>query len=185
MKNENKTIVIIEFLMLDLIKVLSKLILKENDYENHKSFSISLYNLNQYNTIFKEDLNKIFNQLVDIILEQYIHKLSYTKVLKSISKYVEHNDVNNFKHFELYQHQKYIYNVFKNHEESKFIWYCAPTSSGKTLSPIGLANEYKVYLCVHKSRHIGFRLAKSAYYCGKKIGFAFGCNNMEDIRLEF
>ena len=184
MKKENKTIIIIEFLMLDLIKVISKLILKESDYENHKSFSISLYNLNKYNVIFKEDLNKIFNQLVNIILEQYIHKLSYKKVLKSISKYVEHNDVNNFKHYELYQHQKYIYNIFKNHEEPKFIWYCAPTSSGKTLSPIGLANGYKVlFMCA--SKHIGLGLAKSAYYSGKKIGFAFGCNQLEDVRLNF
>ena len=35
------------------------------------------------------------------------------------------------------------------------------------------------------SKHIGLGLAKSAYYCNKKIGFAFGCKNMEDIRLNF
>ena len=35
------------------------------------------------------------------------------------------------------------------------------------------------------SKHIGLGLAKSAYYCNKKIGFAFGCKNMEDVRLNF
>ena len=143
-----------------------------------------MYNLYKYNEFFNEDLNKVFKQNVEVVLQQFIHNLSYKKVLKSVSKYVEHNDVNNFKHLELYQHQKDIYDIFKRHNEPKFIWYCAPTSSGKTLTPIGMTNEYKVlFMCA--SKHIGLGLAKSAYYCNKKIGFAFGCKNMEDVRLNF
>ena len=184
MKKENKSIIIIEFLMIELLKTLSKILIKEKDPENHKSYSISLYNLYKYNDFFNDELNKIFKQNVELVLQKFIQNLSYKRVLKSISKYVEHNEVNNFKHLELYQHQKDIYNIFKRHNEPKFIWYCAPTSSGKTLTPIGLTNEYKVlFMCA--SKHIGLGLAKSAYYCNKKIGFAFGCNNMEDVRLNF
>lgn len=184
MRKDNNSIIIIEFLMMELLKSLSKILIKEDEPENHKSYSISLYNLYKYNEFFHDDLNQIFKQNVEVILQKYIQNLSYKKVLKSISKYVEHNDVNNFKYLELYQHQKDIYDIFKSHVEPKFIWYCAPTSSGKTLTPIGLTNEYKVlFMCA--SKHIGLGLAKSAYYCNKKIGFAFGCKNMEDIRLNF
>ena len=184
MRKDNKSIIIIEFLMMELLKSLSKILIKEDEPENHKSYSISLYNLYKYNEFFNGDLNQVFKQNVEVVLQEFIQNLSYKKVLKSVSKYVEHNDVNNFKHLELYQHQKDIYDIFKSHNEPKFIWYCAPTSSGKTLTPIGLTNEYKVlFMCA--SKHIGLGLAKSAYYCNKKIGFAFGCKNMEDIRLNF
>ena len=67
---------------------------------------------------------------------------------------------------------------------SIFIFYCAPTCSGKTLSPLGLSNEYKViFVCA--SKHIGLSLAKSAFFLEKKIGFAFGCNDIDYIRLNY
>ena len=75
----------------------------------------------KYNEFFNGDLNQVFQQNVEVVLQEFIQNLSYKKVLKSVSKYVEHNDVNNFKHLELYQHQKDIYDIFKSHNEPKFI----------------------------------------------------------------
>jgi hypothetical protein len=66
--------------------------------------------------------------------------------------------------------------------KSKLILYIAPTATGKTLSPIGLATKYRViFICV--ARHIGLALAKSAISVGRKIAFAVGCETASDIRL--
>jgi len=66
----------------------------------------------------------------------------------------------------------------------KLVLYIAPTGTGKTLTPIGLSNQYRViFVCA--ARHVGLALAKSAISVGKKIAFAFGCSSTDDIRLHF
>jgi hypothetical protein len=66
----------------------------------------------------------------------------------------------------------------------KLILYIAPTGTGKTLSPIGLSEKYKIiFICA--ARHVGLALAKSAISVGKKIAFAFGCSCAADIRLHY
>ena len=85
---------------------------------------------------------------------------------------------------ELFDHQKRIYKFYKNKNRSvaSLVLYKAPTGTGKTLTPIGLCNEYKIiFVCV--ARHIGLALAKSAISTNKKIAFAFGCENEDQIRL--
>jgi hypothetical protein len=64
------------------------------------------------------------------------------------------------------------------------ILYTAPTGTGKTLSPIGLSENYRIiFVCV--ARHIGMALAKAAISANKKIAFAFGCKTADDIRLHY
>jgi hypothetical protein len=64
----------------------------------------------------------------------------------------------------------------------KLVLYIAPTGTGKTLSPIGLAEGYRViFVCV--ARHVGFALAQTAISAGRKIGTAFGCDTADGIRL--
>jgi len=66
----------------------------------------------------------------------------------------------------------------------KLIMYTAPTGTGKTLTPIGLSEEYRIiFVCA--ARHIGMALAKSAISIGKKVAFAFGCDTSSDIRLHY
>lgn len=66
----------------------------------------------------------------------------------------------------------------------KLVLYTAPTGTGKTLSPIGLSQQYRIiFVCV--ARHVGLSLAKSAVSVGKKIAFAFGCESASDIRLHY
>jgi hypothetical protein len=64
------------------------------------------------------------------------------------------------------------------------VFYRAPTSSGKTLTPIGLCELCKgIFLC--PSRHVALSLAKSAVNVGRKVAFAFGCKTPEDVRLHY
>ena len=52
------------------------------------------------------------------------------------------------------------------------------------MSPLGLSEEYKViFVCA--ARHVGLALAKAAISINKKIAFAFGCGDAEDIRLHY
>ena len=66
----------------------------------------------------------------------------------------------------------------------KLVLYIAPTGTGKTLSPIGLATEYRVvFVCM--ARHIGLHLAKMAISMNQCVAFAFGCETASDIRLHY
>ena len=83
----------------------------------------------------------------------------------------------------LFNHQKQLFEVIKN-PKSKLIFYTAPTGTGKTLSPLGISKKYKIiFMCA--VRHVGLALAKAAISCEKCVAFAFGCNNLEDIRLHY
>jgi len=66
----------------------------------------------------------------------------------------------------------------------RLVLYIAPTGTGKTLTPIGISQQYRViFVCA--ARHVGLALAKAAISVGKKIAFAFGCSSTDDIRLHY
>jgi len=87
----------------------------------------------------------------------------------------------------LYSHQRDLFRIFAYKRRStvpKCVLYMAPTGTGKTLSPIGLSQEYRViFVCA--ARHVGLALAKSAISAGKRVAFAFGCETAADIRLHY
>ena len=67
---------------------------------------------------------------------------------------------------------------------AKLILYQAPTGTGKTISPIGLAKKYRViFVCVAK--HVGLQLAKACISMRLKIAVAFGCSDPGGIRLHY
>ena len=104
-------------------------------------------------------------------------------ILKQCSKVIENNAIFDYSPLQLHTHQKDIYSIVQKKERA-IIFYTSPTSSGKTLTPIGLCQGFKViFVCA--SRHIGVNLAKSAINVGVKTGFAFGCKGIEDIRLHY
>jgi phage host-nuclease inhibitor protein Gam len=83
----------------------------------------------------------------------------------------------------LYDHQKQLFTLCKQ-PNPKLILYIAPTGTGKTMSPLGLSEKFKViFVCA--ARHVGLALAKAAISMQKKIAFAFGCKDAEDIRLHY
>lgn len=66
----------------------------------------------------------------------------------------------------------------------RLVLYVAPTGTGKTLTPIGISNNFRViFVCA--ARHVGLALAKAAISVGKKIAFGFGCSSADDIRLHY
>ena len=101
-----------------------------------------------------------------------------------------------FENRTLYDHQKQLFQLFRPRlpdpdtglypplPAPKLVLYTAPTGTGKTMSPLGLANGYRViYICA--ARHIGLALAKSAISVEKRVAFAFGCETASDIRLHY
>ena len=76
-----------------------------------------------------------------------------------------------------------MYTLFRQ-PTPKLILYIAPTGTGKTMSPIGLSEKYKIiFVCA--ARHVGLALARSAISADKKIALAFNCKDAEDIRLHY
>lgn len=176
--NEN----IIEYKILDELRKYTRLLRKKKTIENDKNSLLHFINIFILEREFKDKVNESLLRIMRVILEKS-NTVSIQLVLKNITYLYEHNEIFNFKTHQLYEHQRQILTIFKN-RQSNFVFYCAPTSSGKTLSPIALAQDYKViFICA--SKHIGLSLAKSAFHVGKKIGFAFGCTNMENIRLNY
>jgi hypothetical protein len=84
----------------------------------------------------------------------------------------------------LYEHQKQIFTAFKSDAAPKLVLYIAPTGTGKTLTPIGLSEQYRViFVCA--ARHVGLALAKACISAKKRIAFAFGCGSVDNIRLHY
>ena len=64
------------------------------------------------------------------------------------------------------------------------VLYQAPTGTGKTISPIGLSQGYKIiFVCAAK--HVGLQLAKSCVALGLCIAIGFGCSDAGDIKLHY
>ena len=189
--NKNEKSNILEFKLLEYIKCICKFIKKEVNNKKldtscflGKKISVSFYNINFILQNHGQRIQKNIKSILHNICETFNPYMNYNSILKSASHIFEANEIHDTSYYTLHPHQKHIYNIFKNHNESKLIMYCAPTSSGKTLTPIGLSNSYRVlFLCA--SKHIGLNLAKSAFSVGKKIGFAFGCNDTSQIRLNY
>lgn len=184
---------------------------KDNIYKNNKNkkwlfYYFTLYKLNN-NTV--EKINKHVKQIINAVLTLFEDELDLVDVIKNGVEYIEKNELL-LKHADmmLYEHQKEIFTIMKNptfeqkmeqfriyndcidctdvsiKSKPKLILYIAPTGTGKTLTPIGLSERFRViFVCA--ARHIGLALAKSAISMNKKIAFAFGCSSADDIRLHY
>ena len=113
--------------------------------------------------------------LTEEILQQMVYKAD---------QLIEKNDyLLKYADETLYDHQKQLFTLCKQ-PDPKLVLYIAPTGTGKTMSPLGLAEKYRViFVCA--ARHVGLALAKAAISIHKKIAFAFGCQDAEDIRLHY
>jgi len=168
-----------EFVMIDILKMTMKSREKKGPWQvgYYTLYSMSTYSVERCNSAFREKINNIISQLqneinvVDLVYNGQ-DLIEYNKLLL---KYADE---------ELYEHQKRLFTTFKNAIEPQLVLYIAPTGTGKTMSPLGLLGGKKViYVCA--ARHVGLALAKSAISSGKKLAFAFGCNDAEDIRLHY
>ena len=131
-------------------------------------------------------LNRHIKAITENILREFEEEINISDMIENAVEYIEKNQfLLKYSDITLYEHQKHLFNIMKNNTlKPKLVLYIAPTGTGKTLSPIGLSEQYKViFVCA--ARHVGLALARASISANKKIAFAFGCSSAADIRLHY
>jgi hypothetical protein len=150
-----------------------------------------LYSLVQFQqTSILSKVNKYVREFVEVVVRNALPGPESPEMIREVfmnaGEYIEKN-AHLIRHEDqtLYSHQKTLFRAIDtNPHIAKLILYMAPTGTGKTLSPIGISQKYRViFVCV--ARHVGLALAKSAISVDKKVAFAFGCETASDIRLHY
>ena len=178
---ETKRPEIFEFIMLDFCKTIL-----QSMAECSQKHAFALYTLIQLKKCSIPHVNKYVIDYVDKFIRQVTEQISISSVIHQACDFIEKNPyLLKYEDMTLFNHQKRLFSLLKMTPETpKLILYIAPTGTGKTLSPIGVSEQYRViFICV--ARHVGLALAKSAISVGKKIAFAFGCETASDIRLHY
>ena len=171
---------IIEFIVIDMILSMIKSLKRDNDEWMTNYYDINKlmkYSFNGFNIELRKHIENILKTIPigeDELYTMIENGYDMTENNKNLFKYVDE---------ELYSHQKQLFNKC-NKPQSKLILYTAPTGTGKTLGPIPLSNKHRIiFVCA--ARHVALALARTAISCHKRIGFAFGCKDAEDIRLHY
>ena len=177
--NEIQYDIIYEYILLSHLENMMKYIRLGKD-----KWHLHYYTLNK---LLESNIDKIIHYVKDIcrfVLDKLEPNVNLLYILKHSSDIIEKNkNLLKFADVSLYTHQKQLFTSVRN-ETPKLILYIAPTSTGKTISPLGLSESYKlIFVCA--VRHVGLSLARSAISINKKIAFAFGCFSTSDIRLHY
>jgi hypothetical protein len=152
--------------------------------KKNEEYAFALYTLLQIQKNTISLINSYVLNFIKQIIQYVMPRISMRYVMKQSPIFIEKNpNLLKYKDKTLFSHQKQLFTILKkNPETPKLILYIAPTGTGKTLSPIGISEQYRViFVCV--SSHVGWALAKSAISVGKRVAFAFGCETASDIRL--
>ena len=191
---------VFEYKIIDILETILKL--KRTANTQWLIHYFTLYKLIR-NTITL--VNKHIREIAQNLLTAFEDELDMFNVIGRSVEFIEKNTILlKTADLQLYDHQKELFGIMANGEEgkegggeggeeasccasisaAKLVLYIAPTGTGKTLSPIGLSERYKViFICA--ARHVGLALAKAAISVDKKIAFAFGCTCAADIRLHY
>ena len=185
--NEHKQ-TIFEFIVLEL---LNKLYQSKNQNQSSKNqqpknekWVFYYYTLKTLFSYTIESCNELFKTRVIKLLNEIDNEVTPKMLVESGHELIELNEnILKYSDETLYDHQKKLFTLCKN-PSPKLILYIAPTGTGKTLSPIGLSESHRViFVCA--ARHVGLALAKFAVSSNKRIAFAFGCSDTDDIRLHY
>jgi hypothetical protein len=176
---------IFEFLLIDLYTGLVKQLQKKK-----RNYAFYLYTIIQLRKAQITNINRYVLDLINYAID-YVNSLTQlSNIITNAYEFIEQNKyLLKYEDRTLFKHQRDLFTVCKqnaNREQKTpmLILYTAPTGTGKTLSPIGLASSNRIiFVCV--ARHIGLALAKSAITMQKKVAFAFGCETAADIRLHY
>jgi len=176
MKNTNA----VEYVLLELIENVLKY--KKMDSDQWVIHYFTLYKLIRSSI---PHINRHVSEIVNYLLNSMDEELNMLDILGRSVEFIEKNEqLLRYSDMTLYQHQKQIFTVIKDNSVPKLVLYIAPTGTGKTLTPIGLSEKYRViFVCA--ARHVGLALARASISVGKKIAFAFGCASADDIRLHY
>jgi len=172
---------IFEFIVLELFDKMLKY--KAN---NSKKWILNYYTLMKVLKYENLMFNNIFKSEITYILDEFKCQIKPTCIIKDACNIIENNKyLLQYADDCLYEHQKQLFKIFNNEDKykNKLVLYIAPTGTGKTMSPLGLSEKYKIiFVCA--ARHVGLSLARYAISHNKKIAFAFGCEH-EDDRLHY
>ena len=193
---------IFEFILIDLMEKMlekkakletptkskNKSISSSSSTDDGKNWLFYLYTINKLLKYNIETVNAELRRQITTVLHTIVETIPSSELMHSMveqSYYlIEKNDyLLRYADETLYDHQKQLFSICKQ-PNPKLVLYIAPTGTGKTMSPLGLAANYRViFVCA--ARHVGLSLAKAAISIQRKIAFAFGCNDAEDIRLHY
>lgn len=169
----------VEYLLLDIIKK----ILQSRSLGT-SSWVIEYFTLFKLTRISVSNVNRHIKQIVKNVLTKMEDEIDMSVVIANAVEFIEKNSLLlGYSDSVLYEHQKQVFTLMKN-SGPKLALYIAPTGTGKTLSPIGLSEKFRIiFVCA--ARHVGLALARAAISVNKKIAFAFGCASAADIRLHY
>ena len=173
--------IIFEFIFLDFCQELCRLLSKGDT-----KYAYFLYTLIQFRKASIGSINTHVLQFVNSAIELANQKTDLSAIIERAFIFIEKNPyLMEYEDKVLFSHQKELFQIFNRPTKApKLVLYIAPTGTGKTLSPLGLSQRYRIiFVCV--ARHIGLALAKSAISMEKKIAFAFGTQTADDIRLHY
>jgi hypothetical protein len=167
--------------------------------KSNKKWKYFYYTLSQMKIQSIQHVNPFVIQFQKYILDKFLPEMDIDTIIENAQEYIEKNQcLIHYSDVKLYGHQQDLFNIFnkpiqpfdepvdtnKYTSRKNLVLYIAPTATGKTLSPLGLSESYKViFVCA--ARHVGIALSKSAISAGKKIAFGFGCGDATDIRLHY
>lgn len=168
-----------EFVLYDNLEKMVQL-----KYDNNQQWMLYYYTISKLINNNIDKLNRFIKEIIQAFIKNYENNINLLYIVQNSSEFIEKNpNILKYTDLTLYEHQKEIYNAIKS-PRPKLILYIAPTGTGKTLTPLGLSEKYKViFVCA--ARHVGLALARSAISINKRIAFAFGCSAAEDVRLHY
>ena len=177
--NINKDTDVYEFVLMGHLESMV-----QEKFLKNKNWMYHYYTLSKLikNSVVK--VNKYLNDIVSTFVFNYSQDIDLLYIVKNADKIIEKNlKILKYNDSTLYNHQKKLFTSVNN-PKPKLVLYIAPTGTGKTLSPIGLSENFKViFVCA--ARHVGLALARSAISVNKRVAFAFGCSSAEDVRLHY
>ena len=143
--------VVFEFLLIDIIK---------NLFKSKKIKCIITFHYLTYKLDVK-NINKYVKNFVEYILDVFKLDIPIELLVNNADSIIEKNEyIYKYQDYQLYDHQKELFTIIK-YPKPKLILYKVPTGTGKTMSPIGISEEYRViFVCA--ARHVGLALAKAA-----------------------
>ena len=148
---------IFEFVLLrELESVLS--LIEDERYHDALTPIYTINSLIEYDVY---GFNQIFKKYLQDTWAIITSKVTPAAIVSRSSQIFEQNQLLlQFADQTLYSHQKKLFTVMKR-PGKKLVLYTAPTGTGKTMSPLGIAEGKKViFVCA--ARHVGLALAKSA-----------------------
>ena len=180
--NSNKE-KIFEFIQIEFAKKILKCVATQN-----KKYAFYLYTLIQTNKSQIPNKNRFVQRFITAVIHYSltVEENLFRYIIENAQEYIEKNKyIIQYSDLELYDHQRKLFALYNNNiKRPRLVLYLAPTGTGKTMSPLGLSQQYRIiFVCV--ARHVGLALAKSAISMHKKIAFAFGCESAADIRLHY